>query len=194
MTIHGGRAPNFTRVRETVTALSAELVAHMRKEERVLFPAIDAIEAGTQAMLPISAPIAIMEDEHDHAGALLAELRALTEGYEPPDWAAPPCAPFITAWRSLNRRCICMCTWRTTSSSRARCIWRCGEWRVPMARIPLRPPHPERVCWGCEKYCPSDDLACGNGTIRAAHPCELFGDDWLEWSLKGQPEAKKRHS
>lgn len=84
--VHGDRAPNFTRVRETVAALSAELVAHMRKEERVLFPAIDAIEAGRQAMLPISAPIAIMEDEHEHAGALLAELRALTDGYEPPDW------------------------------------------------------------------------------------------------------------
>ena len=52
------------------------------------------------------------------------------------------------------------------------------------AKIPLRPPHPERVCWGCEKYCPADDLGCGNGTIRTAHPCELFGDDWLEWSLR----------
>jgi len=81
--VHGGRALIVTRVRETVTALSAELVAHMRKEELVLFPAIDAIEAGTKAMLPISAPIAVME--HDHAGALLAELGALTEGYEPPD-------------------------------------------------------------------------------------------------------------
>ena len=49
-------------------------------------------------------------------------------------------------------------------------------------RIPLRPPHPERICWGCDKYCPADDLACGNGTIRTLHPCELFGDDWLEWS------------
>jgi len=49
-----------------------------------------------------------------------------------------------------------------------------------MGNIPVRPAHPERVCWGCDKYCPADDLACGNGTIRTAHPCELFGDDWLE--------------
>jgi hypothetical protein len=48
-------------------------------------------------------------------------------------------------------------------------------------RIPLRPVHPDRICWGCDKYCPADDLACGNGTIRTLHPCELFGDDWLEW-------------
>ena len=44
------------------------------------------------------------------------------------------------------------------------------------------PAHPERICWGCDKYCAADDLACGNGTIRTLHPCELFGDDWLEWS------------
>jgi len=51
-----------------------------------------------------------------------------------------------------------------------------------MSKIPLRPPHPERICWGCDKYCPADDLACGNGTIRTQHPCELFGEDWLEWA------------
>ena len=48
-------------------------------------------------------------------------------------------------------------------------------------RIPLHPRHPDRTCWGCDKYCPADDLACGNGTIRALHPIELFGDDWVEW-------------
>jgi hypothetical protein len=56
-----------------------------------------------------------------------------------------------------------------------------------MSKTPLRPAHPERICWGCNKYCPADDLACGNGTIRTAHPCELFGDDWLDWS-----EARSR--
>jgi hypothetical protein len=47
---------------------------------------------------------------------------------------------------------------------------------------PTQPVHPERICWGCDKYCPAEDLACGNGTIRAPHPVELFGDDWLEWA------------
>jgi hypothetical protein len=49
------------------------------------------------------------------------------------------------------------------------------------------PKHPDRVCWGCDKYCPADDLACGNGTIRTPHPIELFGDDWCD--LK--PEVPK---
>jgi len=48
--------------------------------------------------------------------------------------------------------------------------------------VPLNPRHPEHICWGCDKYCPAAELACGNGTIRTPHPNELFGDDWLEWS------------
>ena len=48
-----------------------------------------------------------------------------------------------------------------------------------LKRSLLRPSHPERVCWGCDKYCPADDLTCGNETVRAMHPIELFGDDWL---------------
>jgi hypothetical protein len=50
-----------------------------------------------------------------------------------------------------------------------------------MAKLPLRPNHPERVCWGCDKFCPADDLRCGNGAIRTPHPKELFGEDWNEW-------------
>lgn len=51
-----------------------------------------------------------------------------------------------------------------------------------MTKIALHPKNPERICWGCDKYCAADDLACGNGTIRTPHPIELLGDDWLEWS------------
>jgi hypothetical protein len=51
-----------------------------------------------------------------------------------------------------------------------------------MTKLPLRPANPERICWGCDKYCPADDLGCANGTIRTPHPCELFGPDWFEWA------------
>lgn len=53
---------------------------------------------------------------------------------------------------------------------------------VKSPKLALNPKHPERICWGCDKYCPADDLACGNGTIRTQHPAELFGEDWLEWT------------
>jgi len=51
---------------------------------------------------------------------------------------------------------------------------------------PLLPPHPERVCWGCDKYCPADDLACGNGTVRTPHPVELFGRDSVTINSGGE--------
>jgi len=58
--------------------------------------------------------------------------------------------------------------------------------------MPLQPRHPERICWGCEKYCAADELACGNGTIRTPHPAELFGEDWLEWSADSERRAARR--
>ena len=30
-------------------------------------------------------------------------------------------------------------------------------------KFPLHPKHPERICWGCDKYCSIDALGCGNG-------------------------------
>lgn len=59
-----------------------------------------------------------------------------------------------------------------------------------MKKTALLPPHPERVCWGCEKLCPAGELACGNGTIRTPHPVELFGEDWLEWERERQARAE----
>jgi len=53
----------------------------------ILFRAIRAIESGAvTAAMGISAPIAVMEEEHDHAGRLLAELRQLSGDYVVPEW------------------------------------------------------------------------------------------------------------
>jgi metal-sulfur cluster biosynthetic enzyme len=60
--------------------------------------------------------------------------------------------------------------------------------RGPPAKLPLHPHHPERVCWGCDKYCAADALTCGNGSERTQHPAELFGDDWYEWTHPGALE------
>jgi hypothetical protein len=56
-----------------------------------------------------------------------------------------------------------------------------------MTGIPIHPKHPERICWGCALHCPAHDLCCGNGSVRAQHPVELFGEDWLD-SLQ-EPES-----
>ena len=53
-------------------------------------------------------------------------------------------------------------------------------------KYPIRPGHPERICWGCEKLCPADDMRCGNGTDRAQHPIELWGKDWTHIGLDSE--------
>jgi len=52
-------------------------------------------------------------------------------------------------------------------------------------RFPLHPKHPERLCWGCDKYCPADNLMCGNGSGRTEHPMEVLGEDWYTWEAWG---------
>lgn len=41
--------------------------------------------------------------------------------------------------------------------------------------------------------CPADDLGCGGGTIRAPHPIELLGEDWLEWAEGRDGKTTERH-
>ena len=48
-------------------------------------------------------------------------------------------------------------------------------------KFPEQPAHPERNCWGCDRYCAADAMLCGNGSERTQHPVELFGEDWREW-------------
>jgi len=47
--------------------------------------------------------------------------------------------------------------------------------------FPIHPANPERICWGCDAYCAADSMRCGNGADRAAHPVELFGENWRDW-------------
>ena len=58
-------------------------------------------------------------------------------------------------------------------------------------KFPSNPPHPERLCWGCDLYCPATDLRCGNGSDRTPHPSELWGDDW-ETPLTTAPAQPER--
>ena len=97
--VHGARAAYLVRLEAVVSELSAELRTHMRKEELVLFPAIRAIERGTPSGVRIDAPIAVMEHEHDQAGTMLGELRAITGGYIPPEWA---CQTFRALYHGLS--------------------------------------------------------------------------------------------
>ena len=64
--------------------------------------------------------------------------------------------------------------------------------RTVAKTFPLHQKHPERICWGCDKYCSKDALGCGNGSDRTQHPAELLGEDWYEygdWGLVAEKDA-----
>lgn len=83
---HGWRDPRLAPVAETMRALAEEMAHHMAKEEAILFPLIRAFEqtgAGSGHCGTIANPIRQMELEHDSAGAAVARLRELTDGFAP---------------------------------------------------------------------------------------------------------------
>jgi regulator of cell morphogenesis and NO signaling len=103
---HGDRHPEMRNVFETFTALKEEMEMHIQKEEVVLFPRIKEMEnqltSGNQLNVHVSylkSPISMMEQEHDHAGAAMAEIRKLTSNYTLPDDA---CTTYTLSFAALQ--------------------------------------------------------------------------------------------
>lgn len=92
---HGDKLPDLLLpLYETFVGLRQDLLEHMLKEDRVLFPVITALEAGVPLAIAdagawMPSPVAAMEAEHESAGQALARMRALTSDYTPPEWACP---------------------------------------------------------------------------------------------------------
>jgi regulator of cell morphogenesis and NO signaling len=67
-----------------------ELMIHMVKEEKVLFPAIKNLHNSKAiSNIPLEEPIAMMEHEHEQAGILTKSIRQLTHHYTVPRDACP---------------------------------------------------------------------------------------------------------
>jgi regulator of cell morphogenesis and NO signaling len=104
---HGARYPELLpALVSTFRGLRQEVEEHMIKEERVLFPYVERLEAlaASGQGLPaspfgsIQAPIGMMEHEHETVGRALARLRELTGGYVPP---ADACNTFRGLYHGL---------------------------------------------------------------------------------------------
>jgi regulator of cell morphogenesis and NO signaling len=100
---HGKDCLELLKIRECFSDLSEELRSHMEKEERILFPAIQRLDAQPVKNHPIEriiqAPIVAMEDEHQAAGDLVKHIRSLSNNYNPPDFACPT---FQITYRKLR--------------------------------------------------------------------------------------------
>jgi regulator of cell morphogenesis and NO signaling len=97
VTKHGDAHRELDSIRELFSAMSQELFAHMLKEEHVLFPFLQKMEAAAGKGEPllsscfdsVGVPIARMLADHDDAGELTARIRALSGNYEAPADACP---------------------------------------------------------------------------------------------------------
>jgi regulator of cell morphogenesis and NO signaling len=105
---HGPAHPELAQIDELFSAISQELSTHMLKEEQVLFPYVEQMEAALLAGQPVPVaffgtvkrPIANMVAEHDDAGALLAKIRSLSNGYTPHPGACPT---FLGLYQGLEQ-------------------------------------------------------------------------------------------
>jgi regulator of cell morphogenesis and NO signaling len=104
--VHGENHRELWRVRELFRELVADLLLHMQKEERVLFPYIIRLEEYAKAnrvmtpppFMTVRNPIQVMSREHDNAGELLRSLRKAASGYMPP---ADACTSFRALFSAL---------------------------------------------------------------------------------------------
>ena len=104
---HGGNHPELVHLDELLSRLCADLKPHMFKEEQILFPYIMALVQAADQKRPVpfapfgtvNNPIRMMMREHDTAGEILRELRAVTSDYKVP---ADACISFQTLYQALE--------------------------------------------------------------------------------------------
>ncbi len=94
---HGANHAELTLVDAEFSKAAKELSQHMVKEEQVLFPHIRALAEAVRSGGPpppdmfgtVQNPIRMMEIEHEMVGDVLAAIRGLTGGFQPPPDACP---------------------------------------------------------------------------------------------------------
>ena len=104
---HGERHPELLNLQELFKSLNADLGPHMMKEEMMLFPYINRMEAALEnhEMMPpppfmtVRNPVRMMSLEHDHAGELLREMRRVSSDYTVP---ADGCVSYQTLYQALR--------------------------------------------------------------------------------------------
>jgi regulator of cell morphogenesis and NO signaling len=96
---------------EIYRALHEELDGHLPKEEQILFPFVEQMEASAAnhrpgVTLPFGTfqnPIRVMEHEHDDAGHALAEIRRLTGDFSLPAHACDTYRALYAGLQELER-------------------------------------------------------------------------------------------
>ncbi len=101
LAVHGATHPELSRLSQVLQAFTDDMMPHLMKEEQILFPFIRSLEEGRPGeacFSTVQGPIRVMEMEHEAVGAMLAEFRQLTQGYEAP---ADACGSFRGLYAGL---------------------------------------------------------------------------------------------
>ena len=103
------RAPELREIEALLEELQAEMLSHIEKEEQILFPFIAQMDEhvpGSPAphgcFRSVAQPIAMMESEHESANYIVAQIRSLTHGFEPPIWACTTHIAFFSGLRAFE--------------------------------------------------------------------------------------------
>lgn len=105
--VHGQNHPELIQIQHVFSSLCNELTTHMYKEEQILFPYIFQLDKAVSQGRPapfspfgtVQNPVRMMMIEHDNAGAMLRELRDLSERYTVP---SDGCASFRLLYEGLD--------------------------------------------------------------------------------------------
>jgi len=104
---HGEKHEELYHVYTLFEELKEELLVHMQKEEKMLFPYIKKMVLAQKNALgfphppfgTVTSPVAVMEHEHEQAGNLMHEINKVTKSYETPDGA---CTTFKVLYQELE--------------------------------------------------------------------------------------------
>ncbi len=108
---HGPIHVEATFIARNLEQLAEELLFHLNKEERILFPYIEQLEQSqkenaappTACFGSVESPIRQMITEHEGAAGLLQEMRAATRGFTPWAGACPTTAGLYFGLKAFER-------------------------------------------------------------------------------------------
>ncbi len=108
---HGAARAELPAIQAALATLDKELIDHLAKEEAVLFPYIVQSERASvkgsarpaACFDTVARPIAMMTEEHDAAGALMATMRRLSSDFTPPEDACPTYRAFYDGLKEFEQ-------------------------------------------------------------------------------------------
>jgi regulator of cell morphogenesis and NO signaling len=108
---HGEQHPELAEIETSFHAVGREMILHMQKEEKILFPFIEALDRaanGIGTLEPpffqtIRNPIHAMMKEHDAAGDLVKQIREASTEYAAPEVACTSYKALFQELREFER-------------------------------------------------------------------------------------------